>query len=70
MPSGGVRKSKKEMEELDCIGHLAVERPHKFKRLKGSGRRQCDHCWNTSINVHAMPVLECQERIIHIASLL
>lgn len=64
MPSGGLRKplKPKEFEELDCHGHLAVARPHKFKRLKGSDRTQCDNCWNSSIGLHSIPVFkgECE----------
>lgn len=62
MPRGGLRKPKKvEMEEVDCKGYLSVERPHKFKRPKGSHARQCKRCWEGSIALRYMRVFHCQQ---------
>lgn len=65
MPRGGIRKPLNPvvMEELDCIGYLSVERPHKFKRPKGSHQRQCDRCWQGSAYVRQLPVLQPEEVI-------
>lgn len=39
-------------EEVGCLGPLAVKRPHKFPRPKGSHERICPRCKRAQDQLH------------------